>query len=67
MCALYEINRCLFHISAIYTLQYLDIITMKDPSQKAHFYRHQLSDVLPYIPKVSTSTAWQTVYVVATR
>ncbi|OXA61727.1 SCY1-like protein 2 [Folsomia candida] len=36
---------------AIYTLQYLDIITMKDPSQKAHFYRHQLSDVLPYIPK----------------
>ncbi len=37
---------------AVHTLQFLDVISMKDPSQKANFYRHQLKDVLPYIPKV---------------
>ncbi|ODN01826.1 SCY1-like protein 2 [Orchesella cincta] len=36
---------------AVHTLQFLDVISMKDPSQKANFYRHQLKDVLPYIPK----------------
>lgn len=27
---------------------------MKDPTQKAHFYRNTLKDVLPYIHRVST-------------
>jgi len=37
---------------AVHALQYLDVISMKDPTQKALFYRHELNDVLPYIPKV---------------
>ena len=27
---------------------------MKDPTQKAHFYRSTLKDALPFIPRVST-------------
>lgn len=34
-------------------LQFLDVIVMKDPSQKAHFYRNTLKDALPFIPRVS--------------
>lgn len=37
---------------AIQALQFLDVITMKDPNQKAGFYRGQLIDAMPYIPKV---------------
>jgi len=37
----------------VHSLQYLDVISMKDPTQKANFYRHQLKEVLPYIPKVN--------------
>lgn len=33
-------------------MQFLDVITMKDPNQKANFYRGTLIDALPYIPKV---------------
>ena len=38
---------------AVHALQFLDVINMKDSTQKAHFYRNTLKDMLPYIPKVS--------------
>ncbi|XP_026314465.1 SCY1-like protein 2 isoform X2 [Hyposmocoma kahamanoa] len=44
---------------AIQALQFLDVITMKDPNQKANFYRGQLIDALPYIPK---KLRWQHVW-----
>jgi hypothetical protein len=37
----------------VHALQFLDVINMKDSTQKAHFYRNTLKEVLPYIPKVS--------------
>lgn len=40
--------------SAVHALQFLDVINMKDPTQKAHFYRNTLKDALPFIPRVST-------------
>lgn len=39
--------------SAVHALQFLDVINMKDPTQKAHFYRNTLKDALPFIPRVS--------------
>lgn len=42
---------------AVNALQFLDVIVMKDPSQKAHFYRNTLKDALPFIPRVSI--VWQ--------
>ncbi|RVE53533.1 hypothetical protein evm_001903, partial [Chilo suppressalis] len=36
---------------AIHAMQFLDVITMKDPNQKSNFYRTILIDALPYIPK----------------
>lgn len=36
----------------VHSLQFLDVINMKDPSQKAHFYRVTLREVLPVMPKV---------------
>lgn len=41
---------------AVHALQFLDVINMKDPTQKAHFYRSTLKDALPFIPRVSP---WQ--------
>ena len=38
---------------AVHALQFLDVINMKDSTQKSHFYRNTLKEVLPYIPKVS--------------
>lgn len=38
----------------VHALQFLDVISMKDPTQKAHFYRHSLKEVLPYIPRVNS-------------
>lgn len=38
---------------AVHALQFLDVINMKDPTQKAHFYRNTLREVLPFIPRVS--------------
>lgn len=38
---------------AVHALQFLDVINMKDPTQKAHFYRSTLKDALPFIPRVS--------------
>lgn len=38
---------------SVYALQFLDVINMKDPTQKAHFYRTTLKEALPYIPRVS--------------
>lgn len=45
----------LIHFSdpAVHALQFLDVINMKDPTQKAHFYRSTLKDALPFIPRVS--------------
>ncbi|XP_075991085.1 SCY1-like protein bma isoform X2 [Anticarsia gemmatalis] len=44
---------------AIVAMQFLDVVTMKDPNQKANFYRGQLLDALPYIPK---KLRWQHVW-----
>lgn len=38
---------------AVHALQFLDVINMKDPTQKSHFYRNTLREVLPFIPRVS--------------
>jgi hypothetical protein len=37
---------------AVQALQFLDVISMKDPSQKAQFFRTTLTDIFPYIPRV---------------
>ncbi|KAJ9585872.1 hypothetical protein L9F63_020485, partial [Diploptera punctata] len=42
-----------FSDPAVHALQFLDVINMKDPTQKSHFYRNTLKEVLPYIPRVS--------------
>nr|CAD7409483.1 unnamed protein product [Timema cristinae] len=39
---------------AVHALQFLDVINMKDPTQKSHFYRNTLKEVLPYVPRVPT-------------
>lgn len=44
---------CFHSDPAVHALQFLDVINMKDPTQKTHFYRSTLKDVLPYIPRVS--------------
>ncbi|XP_046997938.1 protein kinase domain-containing protein ppk32 [Schistocerca americana] len=36
---------------SVHALQFLDVINMKDPTQKSHFYRNTLKDVLPYVPR----------------
>ncbi|XP_076052800.1 SCY1-like protein bma [Oratosquilla oratoria] len=40
-----------FSDPVVHALQFLDVINMKDPTQKGHFYRTTLMDVLPHIPK----------------
>ncbi|XP_065171886.1 SCY1-like protein 2 isoform X3 [Atheta coriaria] len=40
-----------FSDPAVHALQFLDVINMKDPTQKAHFYRSTLKEALPYVPK----------------
>ena len=43
-----------FYISsdpAVQALQFLDVIGMKDPSQKAQFFRTTLTQVFPFIPR----------------
>ncbi|XP_066900810.1 SCY1-like protein 2, partial [Halyomorpha halys] len=40
-----------FSDQAVQALQFLDVIKMKDPNQKSHFYRNTLKDTLPYIPR----------------
>ncbi|XP_052128902.1 SCY1-like protein 2 isoform X3 [Frankliniella occidentalis] len=37
--------------TVVTTLQFLDVIQMKDPQQKNAFYRQTLRDSLPYIPR----------------
>ncbi|XP_061730149.1 SCY1-like protein 2 isoform X2 [Cydia pomonella] len=44
---------------AIQAMQFLDVITMKDPNSKSNFYRQTLIDALPYIPK---KLRWQLVW-----
>ncbi|KAJ0183886.1 hypothetical protein K1T71_000309 [Dendrolimus kikuchii] len=44
---------------AIEAMQFLDVVTMKDPNQKSNFYRVTLIDALPYIPK---KLRWQHVW-----
>ncbi|XP_063838020.1 SCY1-like protein 2 [Ostrinia nubilalis] len=48
-----------FNEPAIQAMQFLDVITMKDPNQKSNFYRTTLIDALPYIPK---KLRWQHVW-----
>ena len=50
---------------AVQALQFLDVIGMKDPSQKAQFFRTTLTEVFPFIPRVNlfwimhpTTTCW---------
>ena len=38
---------------AVQALQFLDVISMKDPSQKSQFFRTTLTEVFPFIPRVS--------------
>ncbi|XP_024936571.1 SCY1-like protein 2 isoform X2 [Cephus cinctus] len=40
-----------FSDPSVHALQFLDVINMKDSTQKAHFYRNTLKEVLPYIPR----------------
>ena len=41
------------------SLQFLDVISMKDPSQKSRFYRGNLMDNIQYIPsKLWFTTLW---------
>ncbi|TRY61045.1 hypothetical protein TCAL_08271, partial [Tigriopus californicus] len=40
-----------FSDPAVQALQFLDVISMKDPSQKAQFFRTTLSEVFPFIPR----------------
>ncbi|XP_037077025.1 SCY1-like protein 2 [Pollicipes pollicipes] len=40
-----------FSDPAVHALQFLDVINMKDPSQKTNFFRNTLPEVLPYIPR----------------
>ncbi|XP_045464200.1 SCY1-like protein 2 [Harmonia axyridis] len=40
-----------FSDPSVQALQFLDVINMKDPTQKAHFYRITLKEALPFIPK----------------
>ncbi|KAJ6640725.1 SCY1-like protein 2 [Pseudolycoriella hygida] len=40
-----------FGDTTVHALQFLDVINMKDPTQKAHFYRNTLREVLPAIPR----------------
>lgn len=48
-----------FSDPAVHALQFLDVINMKDPTQKAHFYRSTLKDALPFI---SRKLWWQHVW-----
>ncbi|XP_049694120.1 SCY1-like protein 2 isoform X3 [Helicoverpa armigera] len=47
------------HEQAIAAMQFLDVVTMKDPNQKANFYRTTLIDALPCIPK---KLRWQHIW-----
>ena len=43
-----------FSDPAVQALQFLDVIGMKDPSQKAQFFRTTLTQVFPFIPRVTS-------------
>lgn len=44
---------CRIHSDTLlHVLQFLDVINMKDPTQKAHFYKTTLREALPFIPRV---------------
>ncbi|XP_059055324.1 SCY1-like protein 2 [Achroia grisella] len=45
--------------TAILAMQFLDVITMKDPNSKSNFYLGNLLEALPYIPK---KLRWQHVW-----
>lgn len=46
----------LYSDPGVHALQFLDVINMKDPTQKVHFYKNTLSEALPFIPKVGIAT-----------
>lgn len=49
-----EMSFCFSGVSdpAVHALQFLDIIKMKEPREKAHFYTSTLKEALPYIDRV---------------
>ena len=49
-----------FSDPAVHALQFLDVINMKDVSQKTNFYRVTLKDHLLYIPRVSNGATLET-------
>jgi hypothetical protein len=49
---MHNFNLHIFSDPSVHALQFLDVINMKDPAQKAHFYKSTLIEVLPYIPRV---------------
>lgn len=51
-----------FSDNTVHVLQFLDVVKMKDPTQKAHFYRNTLRDVLPFIPRVNILTIENSIY-----
>lgn len=50
---LHMLTKHIFSDPAVQALQFLDVISMKDPSQKAQFFRTTLTQVFPFIPRVS--------------
>ena len=46
------IHVLIFSDPAVQALQFLDVIGMKDPSQKAQFFRVTMTQVFPFIPRV---------------
>lgn len=45
-------------------MQFLDVVTMKDPNQKTNFYRNTLIDALPFIPKVHLLVIYYLIFIV---
>ena len=50
---IHMLTKLIFSDPAVQALQFLDVISMKDPSQKAQFFRTTLTQVFPFIPRVS--------------
>uniref|UniRef100_A0A182UDR9 Protein kinase domain-containing protein n=1 Tax=Anopheles melas TaxID=34690 RepID=A0A182UDR9_9DIPT len=51
-----------FSDPAVQALQFLDVINMKDPTQKTHYYRSTLREVLPFMPRSAALVAVTNVY-----
>ncbi|KAF7988483.1 hypothetical protein HCN44_001056 [Aphidius gifuensis] len=52
-----------FSDPSVHALQFLDVINMKDPNQKSHFYKVTLKEGLPFIPlKLWYQHIWPCLY-----